>query len=138
MGFSTGLKLALPKAVGLLAAVGVAGLGTVLVMGEAAGHSTPRQMEIAGPTPSEATVLEVASSPEEQTVEVDKEEMLARRLDIVEEELLLGVPQVPRNPATDEVSLSTGGEEVAAPAGSEEKTHRPFEGLAALMKDLKD
>ena len=56
-------------------------------------------------------------------------------LDLVEDELLLGVPEVPRNPETDEIELSTDdGIQTASPAEDEE-THRPFEGLAGLMKE---
>jgi len=65
-------------------------------------------------------------------------------LDIVEEELLLAVPQVPKNPDIGEIELSTDGE-VRYPSGSveespdKEKSHRPFAGLAGLMKaDLED
>lgn len=54
--------------------------------------------------------------------------------DIVEEELLLAIPQVPRNPAVDEIELSTDGK-VGTPSGAEkEQSHRPFAGLAGLMK----
>jgi len=71
--------------------------------------------------------------------------------DLVEDELLLALPPVPRNPAIAAVRQSTegigewdgrrGGE--AAPdnrrgSGEEaEPTHRPFEGLADLMKSRK-
>lgn len=58
-------------------------------------------------------------------------------LDVVEDELLLAVPQVPRNPQIAAVELSTGGDE--APAREEqERTHRPFAGLAGLLKDTAD
>jgi uncharacterized protein len=54
-------------------------------------------------------------------------------LEVVEDELLLAVPQVPRDPAVAEVDLSTDG--AAAPAESKaEPTRRPFEGLASLLK----
>lgn len=54
-------------------------------------------------------------------------------LEVVEDELLLAVPQVPRDPAVAEVDLSTDG--AAAPAESKaEPTRRPFEGLAGLLK----
>ena len=56
-------------------------------------------------------------------------------LDLVEDELLLAVPQVPRNPETAAVELSTDGEVVIPSVIEEEQTHRPFEGLAGLMKD---
>jgi uncharacterized protein len=56
-------------------------------------------------------------------------------LDIVEEELLLAVPQVPRNPASARVERSTDGQA----AGAEEPRHKPFAGLAGLMTTkLKD
>jgi len=55
--------------------------------------------------------------------------------DLVEDELLLAVPQVPRNPATAEIELSTDGK-VTPPSGpNEERTRRPFEGLAGLLKE---
>ena len=54
--------------------------------------------------------------------------------DIVEEELLLAVPQVPRNPEVAEIELSTDGE-VRVPSTTENgQSHRPFAGLAGLMK----
>ena len=48
--------------------------------------------------------------------------------ELVEEELLLAVPQVPRNPELEE---DAGNYE-------KEQTHRPFEGLAGLMKQSVD
>ena len=54
-------------------------------------------------------------------------------LDLVEDELLLAVPQVPRNPDIAEVQLSTD----AAPAETNdggERLQRPFEGLAELLR----
>jgi uncharacterized protein len=59
--------------------------------------------------------------------------------DIVEEELLLAVPQVPKNPEVGEIELSTDGE-VSTRSGTEkEQSHRPFAGLAGLMKaDVED
>jgi uncharacterized protein len=54
-------------------------------------------------------------------------------LDLVEDELLLAVPQVPRNPDIAEVRLSTD----AVPAettGDGERLQRPFEGLAELLR----
>lgn len=53
-------------------------------------------------------------------------------LDLVEDELLLGVPQVPRNPAVRSVDVSTGEE---AEADSEERRNSPFEKLAGLLKE---
>lgn len=59
--------------------------------------------------------------------------------DIVEEELLLAIPQVPRNPEVAEIELSTDGEVRAASVPENEKSHRPFAGLAGLMKaDVED
>ncbi len=55
--------------------------------------------------------------------------------DLVEDELLLAVPQVPRNPALSAVQRSTDGKAEPAPEEEQEPTHRPFEGLAGLMKD---
>lgn len=54
--------------------------------------------------------------------------------DIVEEELLLAIPQVPRNPEIGAVELSTDGIAPPPSGQEEEKTHRPFAGLAGLMK----
>jgi uncharacterized protein len=63
------------------------------------------------------------------------EERRLALVDLVEEELLLAVPQVPRSPEAGELELP---EDVSVEASSEdelEPTHRPFEGLAGLMKD---
>ena len=54
-------------------------------------------------------------------------------LDVVEDELILGVPQVPRNPEVDAVELSTDGK-VELPPVEEEPTQRPFAGLAGMLK----
>lgn len=56
-------------------------------------------------------------------------------VDIVEEELILAVPQVPKSPESEEIELSTDGEVKASSAEMKEPTHRPFEGLAGLMKE---
>jgi uncharacterized protein len=53
--------------------------------------------------------------------------------DLVEEELLLAIPQVPRDPEAGEQDLPG---DVTLSASSDEKTeptHRPFEGLADLL-----
>ena len=55
-------------------------------------------------------------------------------VELVEDELLLGVPQVPRNPAVKEVDLSTDGGHSARPARQTEPVQRPFEGLAGLLR----
>jgi len=53
-------------------------------------------------------------------------------LEVVEDELLLAVPQVPRDPTVAEVNLSTDG---SGPAEvTSEPLRRPFEGLADLLK----
>ena len=59
--------------------------------------------------------------------------------DIVEEELLLAIPQVPRNPDVAAIELSTDGEARLPSVPENEQTHRPFAGLAGLMKaDIED
>lgn len=52
-------------------------------------------------------------------------------LDLVEDELLLAVPQVPRNPAIAEVRVSTDGDAGAGGEGDERR--RPFGDLAELI-----
>ena len=59
-------------------------------------------------------------------------------LDLVEDELLLGIPAVPRNPETEEVEVSTDDGHQTPSVTEEEDTHRPFEGLASLMKEFED
>jgi uncharacterized metal-binding protein YceD (DUF177 family) len=55
--------------------------------------------------------------------------------DLVEEELLLAIPQVPRRPdAENEEMVSKGVAESTDLEAEEEPTHRPFEGLAGLMR----
>jgi uncharacterized protein len=59
--------------------------------------------------------------------------------DIVEEELLLAIPQVPKNPEIAEIELSTDGEVRISSEPEKEQSHRPFAGLAGLMKaDVED
>ena len=55
-------------------------------------------------------------------------------LALVEDELLLGVPQVPRNPEVKHVEISTDGVTRAPSKGSDEPLQRPFAGLADLLK----
>jgi uncharacterized protein len=59
-------------------------------------------------------------------------------LDLVEDELLLAVPQVPRNPEIGEVALSTDGPGAAATDEGGAETRRPFEGLAGLLRKRAD
>jgi uncharacterized protein len=56
-------------------------------------------------------------------------------LELVEDELLLGIPEVPRNPAVKEVELSTDDAGRPASEGKEERFQRPFAGLAGMLKD---
>jgi uncharacterized protein len=55
-------------------------------------------------------------------------------LEAVEDELLLGIPQVPVNPAVKEVEWSTDGAAGKASALKEEPLQRPFAGLAGMLK----
>jgi uncharacterized protein len=55
-------------------------------------------------------------------------------VDLVEEELLLAVPQVPRNPEVGEVLISTDGATGAESPPIEKDVQRPFEGLAELLE----
>ncbi len=55
-------------------------------------------------------------------------------LDLVEDELLLGLPQVPRNPEVDEIRLQAVDPEAADPATGETPVQQPFAGLAEQLK----
>ncbi len=55
--------------------------------------------------------------------------------DLVEEELLLAVPQVPKNPDIGEIELSTDGEVRSSSDIELKQSHRPFADLAGLMKE---
>ncbi len=55
--------------------------------------------------------------------------------DLVEEELLLAVPQVPRSPEAGELELPGDVSVESSPDEKEQPTHRPFAGLAGLMKE---
>ena len=54
-------------------------------------------------------------------------------LELVEDELLLAVPQVPRNPAVAEIRLSTDGRPEPLERDGEEPRQRPFSELAELL-----
>ena len=56
-------------------------------------------------------------------------------LDLVEDELLLALPQVPRKPEPEPVGAQRSDyrEIAGGESGGEERTHRPFEGLADLL-----
>lgn len=86
---------------------------------------------------SQLVVIEDLSDQETLPADYDPVLVENRRMaliDAVEDELLLGVPQVPRNPAVKEIQMSTDGEKVAPSVRSEEPLQRPFAGLADLMK----
>lgn len=55
-------------------------------------------------------------------------------LELVEDELLLAVPQVPRNPAVAEVLLSTDDGQEVLESAAEESRQRPFSELAELLE----
>jgi uncharacterized protein len=55
-------------------------------------------------------------------------------LDLVEDELLLALPQIPRNPAIAEIELSTGDDPGPLPGDEEEPRQRPFAGLAGMLE----
>ncbi len=98
------------------------------------------------------SVLQIIAEASEQQLLSDEEEFVLveeGRLavaDLVEDELLLAVPQVPRNPEVGEVLSSTtagdevgnqGGLDAGREASAEEpggKRQRPFAGLAEMMK----
>ena len=53
---------------------------------------------------------------------------------LVEEERLLAGPQLPRKPGAGDPGLPTDGSLEQAPAKKKEPVHKPFAGLAGLMK----
>ena len=55
--------------------------------------------------------------------------------DLVEEELLLAVPQVPRKPGAGDPGVPKDVTLESAPAHEKGPVHKPFAGLAGLMKD---
>ena len=78
-------------------------------------------------------VAEQENLPEDYEPFLVEERRLAL-VDLVEEELLLAVPQVPVNPEAGEMDLPDSTSSEVSAGGKEEPTHRPFEGLAGLMK----
>lgn len=94
---------------------------------------------------SRHSVLAVVESIEEQDLVPEHyEPVLAEHgrlalLDLVEDELLLAVPQVPRNPELQAVRHSTDAGALSVNEGDDdrgdeaERTHRPFEDLAELL-----
>jgi len=55
-------------------------------------------------------------------------------LELVEDELLLALPQIPKNPAVDEIELSTDGEVRPLCDDQGEHLQRPFAGLAGMLE----
>ncbi len=55
-------------------------------------------------------------------------------LELIEDELLLALPQIPKNPAVDEIELSTDGEVRPLSDDKEERLQRPFAGLAGMLE----
>ncbi|MDX1380273.1 MAG: YceD family protein [Xanthomonadales bacterium] len=101
------------------------------------------------PVERHSVLTVVRSVAEQELVPEHYEPVLAEQgrlalQDLVEDELLLAVPQVPRNPESAAVRRSTeaGGGDADAGGGrgsgdAAEPTHKPFEGLAELMKARK-
>jgi uncharacterized protein len=54
-------------------------------------------------------------------------------LELVEDELLLALPRIPKNPAVDEIDLSTGGEVTSLSDDNEELRQHPFAELAGML-----
>lgn len=96
--------------------------------------------------------LQVIGEPGEQELLSEDEEFVLVEegqlsvADLVEDELLLAVPQVPRNPAVEAVEITTstpkneGGEDNRQGSGNEgapsaAQRQRPFESLAELLKN---
>lgn len=87
-----------------------------------------------------STVAVVTAVAEQDEVPEQYEPVLVedRRLalaSLVEEELLLAVPQVPRKPGAAKPELPADVSLEDAAEHETERTHRPFAGLAGLMKD---
>ena len=87
-----------------------------------------------------STVVVITDVGEQEAVPEAYEPVLVedRRLalaSLVEEELLLAVPQVPRKPGASEPELPADVSLERAAAQKKEPVHKPFAGLAGLMKD---
>lgn len=94
---------------------------------------------------SQNSVLQVIGSEAEQALLSGEEEYILAEegrlavADIIEDELLLAIPQVPRNPEIDRVWKSTAGDRAAQAGDPGERDEgggrqHPFESLADLMK----
>ncbi len=55
-------------------------------------------------------------------------------LELIEDELLLALPQIPKNSAVDKIELSTDSEAGPLYDDPDERHQRPFAGLAALIE----
>ena len=91
------------------------------------------------PVRRRSQLVVVESLSEQDSLPADYDPVLVENhrmalLEVVEDELLLGVPQVPRNPAVKEIQMSTDGKKISPSVRSEEPLQRPFAGLADLMK----
>ena len=87
---------------------------------------------------SRVAVIESVEAQEEIPEPYEPVLVTDRRLplvELVEEELLLAVPQVPVAPAAETPGLPESVELEASPETRQEQTHRPFAGLAGMMKD---
>ncbi|MEE4217507.1 MAG: YceD family protein [Xanthomonadales bacterium] len=87
---------------------------------------------------SELVVIEDVAEQEalpEQYEPVLVEERRLALIDLVEEELLLAIPQVPRNPDAGELDLPDDVSLETSDGKEQEQTHRPFAGLSGLIKD---
>lgn len=92
------------------------------------------------PVDRHSTLVVIEDASQEDSIPESYEPVLVedRRvalLDLVEEELLLAVPQVPRRPGSERIELSTEAGVQSASAETKEPTHRPFEGLAGLLNE---
>lgn len=54
---------------------------------------------------------------------------------LVEDELILGLPQIPRRPGMETVAWQTGQDAIDAKAEAEASKRRPFAGLEQLLRD---
>lgn len=79
------------------------------------------------------TVAEQEDVPEQYEPVLAQDRRL-KMVDLVEEELLLAVPQVPRSPDAEAIELPREVELTTSSDTEDEPTQRPFAGLAGLMK----
>ena len=87
---------------------------------------------------SRVAVIESVEAQDEVPEPYEPVLVTERRLalvELVEEELLLAVPQVPVDPAAADPELPKSVALETSAETRQEKTHRPFAGLAGMMKD---